>query len=143
MIAFTDGSTAPTNPGPGGFGVVLLDNNKNLIRTYNKKDKDITTNNRQEMKAILYAIGTAILNNEDIIIFADSAYAINSFTVWRESWEKNNWKTSKGEEPKNLDLIQAYVYFNKFCKVKFEKIKGHQGIYYNELADKLAKFENI
>ena len=53
MIIYTDGSAHPTNPGPGGFGVVVLDNDENVITCYSKQTKEITTNNREEIKAIL------------------------------------------------------------------------------------------
>ena len=53
MIIYTDGSAHP-NPGPGGFGVVVLDNNENLLYTYSKQCAGPVTNNEMELKAILY-----------------------------------------------------------------------------------------
>lgn len=141
---YTDGSTHPTNPGPGGFGVVILDENLNVIDTYSKQTSEITTNNREEMKAILYAICDAVLHGETYIhICSDSAYAINSFSVWREGWKKKGWIKSDGKTPENLDLIKTYDELASKYDITFHKVKGHVGQVYNEMADKLAKGEKI
>ena len=55
MIIYTDGSCSH-NPGRGGYGVVILDDNENLVQTVSRLEKDLTTNNREELKAILYAM---------------------------------------------------------------------------------------
>lgn len=140
MIFYTDGSTHPTNPGPGGFGVVILDKDKNFINTYSKQTSELTTNNREEMKAMLWSVCYAVQHNDSIItIYSDSAYAINTFSKWMYNWENNGWIKSDGYEPENLDLIKAmYELCNKYT-ISFEKVKGHSKDKYNEIADKLAK----
>ena len=136
MIFYTDGSAHP-NPGPGGFGVVTVDPKGEVIETY-AKHCDNTTNNAEEMKAILYAACRARLAGESAIIYSDSAYAINTFTNWMYSWERNNWIKSDGKTPENLDLVKAFFDLSKTMDINFIKVKGHKGNKYNELADKLA-----
>ena len=136
MVFYTDGSAHP-NPGPGGFGVVIVDPKGEVIETY-AKHCDNTTNNAEEMKAILYAAYRARLAGESAIIYSDSAYAINTFTNWMYSWERNNWTKSDGKTPENLDLVKAFFDLSKTTDINFIKIKGHKGNKYNELADKLA-----
>lgn len=136
MVFYTDGSAHP-NPGPGGFGVVIVDPKGEVIETY-AKHCDNTTNNAEEMKAILYAACRARLASESAIIYSDSAYAINTFTNWMYSWERNNWTKSDGKIPENLDLVKAFFDLSKTVDISFVKVKGHKGNKYNELADKLA-----
>lgn len=136
MVFYTDGSAHP-NPGPGGFGVVTVDPKGEVIETY-AKHCDNTTNNAEEMKAILYAACRARLAGESAIIYSDSAYAINTFTNWMYSWERNNWTKSDGKIPENLDLVKAFFDLSKTVDISFIKVKGHKGNKYNELADKLA-----
>ena len=136
MVFYTDGSAHP-NPGPGGFGVVIVDPKGEVIETY-AKHCDNTTNNAEEMKAILYAAYRARLAGESAIIYSDSAYAINTFTNWMYSWERNNWIKSDGKIPENLDLVKAFFDLSKTMDINFIKVKGHKGNKYNELADKLA-----
>ena len=136
MVFYTDGSAHP-NPGPGGFGVVTVDPKCEVIETY-AKHCDNTTNNAEEMKAILYAAYRARLAGESAIIYSDSAYAINTFTNWMYSWERNNWTKSDGKVPENLDLVKAFFDLSKTMDINFIKVKGHKGNKYNELADKLA-----
>ena len=136
MVFYTDGSSHP-NPGPGGFGVVTVDPKGEVIETY-AKHCDNTTNNAEEMKAILYAAYRARLAGESAVIYSDSAYAINTFTNWMYSWERNNWTKSDGKVPENLDLVKAFFDLSKTMDINFIKVKGHKGNKYNELADKLA-----
>ena len=136
MVFYTDGS-AHHNPGPGGFGVVTVDPKGEVIETY-AKHCDNTTNNAEEMKAILYAAYRARLAGESAVIYSDSAYAINTFTNWMYSWERNNWTKSDGKVPENLDLVKAFFDLSKTMDINFIKVKGHKGNKYNELADKLA-----
>lgn len=143
MIAYTDGSTHPKNPGPGGFGVVFLNDAGQLISTYSKQTSEITTNNREEIKAILYAASQAILKGEHITIYSDSAYAIGSLSTWIDGWASRGWKKSDGGTPENLDLIQAYYNLPRKNLITMEKVKGHSSIKYNELADRLAKGEQV
>lgn len=135
MIIYTDGSAHP-NPGPGGFGVVVLDDSENIIELYGKQF-DKTTNNEQELKAILYAL--IKYGKYNPIVYSDSAYAVNSLTKWMYNWQTNGWVKADGNSPENLDIIKLYYQFlNENHKIDLRKIKGHNGNKWNELADKIA-----
>ena len=140
MIVYVDGSCTGNGKAvnSGGFGVVVLDNDENLIFTYAKRSTN-TTNNREELKAILFALITYGRNKPTPIVYSDSAYCVNTFNDWMFRWASNNWIKSDGNSPENLDLIQAYYdFYNKGYRIDLRKIKGHVGHKYNELADKLA-----
>ena len=137
MIIYTDGSAHP-NPGPGGFGVVVCDDNNDIIHLYSKQTNN-TTNNREEIKAILWSLLTYGKSNEEVIVYSDSNYCVQTFTNWMFGWARNGWIKSDKKIPENLDLIQAYYNaLNEGYKINLKKVKGHAGIKYNELADGLA-----
>ena len=137
MVYYTDGSAHP-NPGPGGFGVVIVDETTDeIIDTYAKSSQK-TTNNAEEMKAIIFAVCDAAKRGVPAIIYSDSAYAINTFTNWMFSWERNGWVKGDGKVPENLELVKALFELNKKYKITLNKVKGHVGDKYNEMADKLA-----
>lgn len=157
---YTDGACSG-NPGPGGFGVVQISTvwretlaeyieSKSVAYQYSEQCEN-TTNNREEMKAILHVFKIAA-NDPDsqYIIYSDSAYCVNMINDWIWGWAKNNWKNSKKKEVENLDLVlQLYKYISKdFFNCQVIKTKGHCGIAENELADALAtqnfsKFEKV
>ena len=147
ITIYTDGACSG-NPGSGGFGVVVYEDEK-LITSFSKYTKE-TTNNREELKAIISALefvstlpSKESFTVEEIKIYSDSAYCVNICNNWIYSWEKNNWTRSKGQKIENLDLIQnLYKYLikdNEAFVISIEKVPGHSGIEGNELADKLAR----
>ena len=146
MIIYTDGSAHP-NPGPGGFGVVVLDNNENLLYTYSKQCASPVTNNEMELKAILYTFLNYGININDWninvpIVYSDSNYCVQTFNDWMFKWANNNWIKSDKKVPENLELIQTYYnWYQKGYRIDLRKIKGHNGHLGNELADKLATGE--
>lgn len=140
MILYTDGSAHP-NPGPGGFGVVVLDNEGNFVDCY-AEQIDATTNNREELKAILYAMKNFGLDEDQFfpnLVRSDSAYSINTLTNWMFSWERKGWIKSDKKTPENLDLIKEYFALHQIgYRVDFELVKGHSNDKWNDLADALA-----
>lgn len=159
-VYYTDGSCSK-NPGPGGFGVICLNcvyrqTLTEYIPSYSieyaySEQCENTTNNREEMKAILHVFEIAAndLDNQ-YIIYSDSAYCVNMINDWIWGWAKNNWKNSKKKEVENLDLVlQLYKYISKdFFNCQVYKCQAHSGIIENELADALAtqnfsKFEKV
>lgn len=145
MIIYTDGSAHP-NPGPGGFGVIVLDNHKNLLYTYNKQFEENVTNNQMEIKAILYTFlnfGVNINNNDftnDIpVVYSDSNYCIQTFNQWMFNWANKGWVKSDNKIPENLELIKAYYdWYQKGYRIDLRKVKGHNGVKWNEIVDQLA-----
>lgn len=143
ITIFTDGSCHPTNPGPGGFGVVVVDGNE-IINTYSRQTDENTTNNREELKAILWTMINYGKNPEVVDVYSDSAYSINTLVDWKNSWKKRGWIKADKKTPENLDLVQAYDNLEELgYRINLLKIKGHNGHLYNELADKLARGEQI
>ena len=141
IFFYTDGSCRK-NPGPGGFGVLgFSDENPNVIKFKYSEVCESTTNNREELKAILKAF--EVIEKEHIneaTIYSDSAYCVNMLNDWIFNWARNDWKNSKKQTVENIDLVKPlynYVSKNYFnCQVM--KVKGHHGNVYNELADALA-----
>lgn len=146
MIIYTDGSCRSNgNPDAiGGFGVVAIDEEQGLF-TYAHQEIG-TTNNRQEIKAVLYAFfnfGSKDYKNIPTV-YCDSAYTVNTFNDWMFRWAENGWIKSNGEIPKNLDLIQAYYdYWIDGYRIDLQKITGHSGNKWNDLADRLATGKEI
>lgn len=147
MNIYTDGSANP-NPGPGAFGVIALDNDNFFVYNIHRESSKETTNNREELKAILYAIKTFGVNifekkEEEFVeipyVFSDSAYAVNTFNSWMFNWEKNNWITSSGKLAENIDIIKEYYdLYSKGYRINLVRIPGHCGLIGNELADEIA-----
>lgn len=130
----------------GGFGVVVMDDADHIISLYSKRNKN-TTNNREELRAILYAFLKYGVRPQDEdfsqvaipTVYSDSAYCVNTFNSWMFGWANNNWIKSDKKTPENLDLIQAYYdWYQKGYRIDLVKIKGHAGHLGNELADTLA-----
>ena len=139
LVFYTDGA-CKGNPGPGGFGVISLQENEVL---YNYAEYcDDTTNNREEMKAILHVFKLVDFSKvkDTVIIYSDSAYCVNMINDWIWKWANNNWKNSKKQTVENIDLVkELYKYLTiEFFPCQVIKTKGHCGIIENELADALA-----
>lgn len=145
MIYYTDGSCLGNGKSEnvGGFGVVVLDDDGNFVDAYAKRNEN-TTNNREELRAILRVMLTAAAHKDDKrtqppIVYSDSSYCVNTFNDWMFRWAVLNWVKSDGKTPENLDLIQAYYeHYMAGYRIDLRKIKGHAGHQWNELADKLA-----
>ncbi|MCK5691126.1 ribonuclease HI [Myxococcota bacterium] len=131
---FTDGSASP-NPGPGGWGVVWVENNQ-VVDENSGKDAD-TTNNRMEYMALIAAYST-IPEGEELTIYTDSDLCVKSMTQWAKGWEKNGWKKKSGPI-KNLELVKRlWELVQARPELKLVWIKAHDGSRWNEYADALA-----
>ena len=133
-VIYTDGACSG-NPGPGGWGAVILNEDKNETNISGKEKS--TTNNRMELMAPIMAL-KKIKESSKIIIYTDSTYLKNGITIWIENWKKNGWINANRKPVKNKDL---WVVLNKLTEKKlinWKWVKAHAGNRYNELADKLA-----
>lgn len=140
---YTDG--AVSNNGyensKGGWAYVILKDNDEYISNSGKEDN--TTNQRMELMAAIEGlknINVDELNFEDeVIVKTDSAYLYNCWEKkWYSKWEVNGWINSNKKKVANRDLWEELIPFFKKSNVLFEKVKGHDGDYYNELVDNLA-----
>lgn len=136
ITIYTDGS-CKGNPGPGGFGAVVT-SDYGIEAVYQEFSND-TTNNREEMKAIIKILEDYGHLKPTPIVYSDSAYCVNSFTNWIHGWKANGWTRAKGKKLENLDLIQKYDELTSMgYAIDLRKIAGHAGNVWNELADALA-----
>lgn len=135
VIIYTDGACSG-NPGPGGWGTILMyKDTKKEISGY-KKD---TTNNVMEITAVIE--GLKLLKEPcKVQIYSDSAYVVNAFNQhWIEGWIKKNWQNSKKEPVKNKELWLELYALVKQHEVEFIKVKGHADNEFNNRCDELAR----
>ena len=124
------------NPGPGGWGAILMYEQSKKEISGAKKD---TTNNIMEITAVLEAL--KLLKEEcNVEIYSDSAYVVNAFNQgWIYNWLKNGWKTSGKDPVKNKELWQELYSLTQKHKVKFTKVKGHADNEFNNRCDEMAR----
>jgi len=154
IIIYTDGSSLG-NPGPAGWGAVILvpDQNNSKLKIESEKCKVIelggreksSTNNRMEMMAVIQALKIVQKRKfkaKNIEIYSDSAYLLNGITLWIYGWVKNNWQTKNGTSVLNKDLWEElYKVSNDLTfsyKINWIKVAGHSGIQLNERCDAIA-----
>lgn len=142
ITIFTDGSSRG-NPGPGGWGAVLIAADGKVTELGGREDH--TTNNRMEIAAVLGAlqhIEERKLAGTIIEINTDSAYLLQGVTGWMYGWEKNGWKTKTGDDVLNQDLwkeLGAVVFrLKQKRELVWNKVGGHIGLLGNERADLIA-----
>lgn len=136
ITIYTDGACSG-NPGPGGWGAVLL---------YGDKSKEIsggereTTNQRMELTAVIEALKALKVTGWEVTVYSDSAYIVNAFQQkWINRWQVNGWKNSKKEPVANRDLWENLLELMENNRVEIKKVKGHAGVEYNERCDELAR----
>lgn len=134
VTIYTDGACSG-NPGPGGWGAILMCNGVQKEISGAKKD---TTNNIMEITAVLEAL--KLLKVEcNVKVYSDSAYVVNAFNQgWIYNWRKNNWKTAGKEPVKNQELWEELYDLTQKHKVEFIKVKGHSDNEFNNRCDFLA-----
>lgn len=131
---YTDGACSG-NPGPGGWGAVLL---------YNGERKEIcggeidTTNNRMELEATIQAL-QALKRRSTVALFTDSRYVTDGITQWIDGWKARGWRTAGKKPVKNMDLWQLLDAQTSNHDVTWHWVKGHDGNRENERADMLAR----
>ncbi|HKC89601.1 MAG TPA: ribonuclease HI [Blastocatellia bacterium] len=134
VVIYTDGACLG-NPGPGGYGVVLLHGKQ---RKEFSRGFRLTTNNRMEILACIVGL-RALKEPSAVTLYSDSQYVINSMTKgWARRWKKNNWKRGD-EDVRNPDLWQQMLDLCDKHKVRFNWVRGHAGNKENERCDQLAR----
>ena len=133
---YTDGSCAPTNPGPGGWAFVrVIENVPQQVISGCEVD---TTNNRMEMTAAIEAIRSCE-RDEKLRIYTDSQYLKNGINIWIENWKRNGRLNGGPKEVKNADLWRALDAEATGRDIEWLWTKAHSGDTYNELVDETAR----
>ena len=134
VTVYTDGACSG-NPGPGGWGAVLV---------YNGKEKELsggeksTTNNRMELMAAISAL-EALKEPCRVELYSDSKYLVDAIEKnWLENWIKRGWKKADKSPVLNPDLWQRLIEASRPHQVIYHWVKGHAGHAYNERCDRLA-----
>lgn len=130
VTIYTDGG-ASGNPGPGGYGALLLYGNhrKELSAGFRR-----TTNNRMELLAVIVALEALKRTGLEVEVYSDSKYVVDAVEKgWLTNWEKKNFK-----DKKNPDLWRRFLIIYRKHQVRFHWVKGHAGNPNNEYVDQLA-----
>lgn len=139
LFAYTDGACSG-NPGPGGWGVLLIAKQDDEIL----KERELnggaaeTTNNQMELMAAISALET-LSSPSSITIVTDSSYVKDGITKWIFGWKAKGWKTANKKPVKNEELWKRLDAATAKHDVTWEWVKGHAGHPENERADELAR----
>ena len=134
VTIYTDGACSG-NPGPGGWGAVLL---------FGEKEKEIcggepdSTNNRMELMAAIQAL-EALTKPCKVELHTDSTYVMKGISEWIHSWKARGWRTADKKPVKNEDLWRRLDEARLHHHVDWRWVKGHSGHEMNERADGLAR----
>ena len=135
VTIYTDGACSG-NPGPGGWGAILMFGENTKEISGGKKD---TTNNVMELTAVIEAL-KLLKRPCNVDLYSDSAYVVNAFLQnWVLGWIKKGWINSNKEEVKNKELWQELINLTKVHNVTFHKVKGHSDNEFNNRCDELAR----
>ncbi|HQP48628.1 MAG TPA: ribonuclease HI [Spirochaetota bacterium] len=135
ITVYTDGGSSG-NPGPGGYGVVILHDGerRELSGGFSR-----TTNNRMELMGVITALRSLGKTDRPITLYTDSSYVVNGITKgWAAKWRNSNWIKSDKKPAINPDLWEELLDLIKPLKIRFMWVKGHAGNIYNERCDELA-----
>ena len=137
VVLYTDGACSG-NPGPGGWGAILVYKGKEKVMSGGMKE---TTNNRMEILAVIEGL-KCLKEPCKVEIYSDSAYVVNTFLQgWLENWIKNDWKTSSNKQVQNVDLWKELIALLNKHEVHWNKVKGHADNELNNRCDALARGE--
>lgn len=138
VTIYTDGACSG-NPGPGGYGVILM---------YGEHKKELsggeanTTNNRMELMGVITAL-SALNRSCTVDLYTDSQYIVNAITKgWAVRWRANGWMRNKKDKALNPDLWDTLLNLLDRHQVTFHWVKGHAENPYNNRCDQLAVAES-
>lgn len=130
ITIYTDGASSG-NPGPGGFGVVLISGKHRLEKSAGYR---LTTNNRMELLAVIEGLESLKISGSRVVVYTDSKYVADSVEKgWVFQWESKVFKKKK-----NSDLWIRFLKIYRKHNVRFVWIKGHANNNENEICDRLA-----
>lgn len=146
ITIFTDGSSRG-NPGPGGFGAIVITPKNIEFRIQSIEVKELggreehTTNNRMELQAAISALSflSKVKGQRSIVLYTDSSYLVNGITRWVYGWQKNGWKTKEKKDVENRDLWERLVDVTRGKQIEWKQIGGHVGVAGNVRCDDIAQ----
>jgi ribonuclease HI len=134
VVVFTDGASTG-NPGPGGYGVVLISGGKRRELSGGFR---CTTNNRMELVAVITAL-KALKTRSEVVVYTDSRYVLNGVTLgWARRWRERGWMRDASHRAENSDLWATLLDLLDRHVVEFRWVKGHASSPENERCDHLA-----
>lgn len=135
ILIFTDGGSI-YNPGPGGYGIVIIEDGKRRELSAGFRE---TTNNRMELMGAIVAL-SQFQEPARILLTTDSQYVVNGITKgWAERWRRNGWMRNRGAPAENSDLWEQLLALSEKHDVLFEWVRGHAGHAENERCDELVR----
>jgi ribonuclease HI len=135
-IAYTDGACAPSNPGPAGWGAVLIEpGGSSPTEHYGFIGHG--TNQIAELNAAIEGLARVPAGAE-VELVSDSQYVLKGLSEWRAGWERKGFRNSKGDVVANLDLWRKLFALADDREVSVRWVRGHNGDPFNERADALA-----
>lgn len=139
VTVYTDGSSRGNGRtgAVAGYGVYWDEAKYHSLNLARRLAGPVQTNNRAELTAILRAVQVCPEPRKPLRIFTDSQYAINALTKWLPGWQRNGWRTAKGEDVLNKDLMVALhtAFTKRPVRPTLVYVRGHMGTYGNEMAD--------
>ena len=140
IIIYTDGA-CKGNPGPGGWGVLILLENEQIELSGGSKE---TTNNQMELTAVIKALNF-FEKKIKVDLYTDSKYVMDGITDYIKKWKINGWQTANKKPVKNMNLWKILDELNNLHDINWNWVKGHSGNPENEKADALAnlRIENL
>jgi ribonuclease HI len=135
IVAYTDGGCRG-NPGPGGWGFVLIHRaSRACLRRCGGENH--TTNNKMELLGAIMALRSLNQPGADVLLFSDSQYVVKAASEWLPGWKRRGWRRAEGEL-KNVELLQEIDRLMGLHRVSWRWVKGHAGDPGNEAADALT-----
>jgi ribonuclease HI len=134
--AYTDGACAPSNPGPAGWGVVVIAPD-GTTETDHWGFIGHGTNQIAELTAAIEGL-SLVPEGAEVELVSDSQYVLKGLMEWRSGWERRGFRNSKGEAVANLDLWRRLFAVADARRVTTRWVRGHFGDPHNERADALA-----
>lgn len=140
IIIYTDGA-CKGNPGPGGWGVLILLENEQIELSGGSKE---TTNNQMELTAVIKALNF-FEKKIKVDLYTDSKYVMDGITDYVKKWKINGWQTANKKPVKNMNLWKILDELNNLHDINWNWVRGHSGNPENEKADALANLgiENL
>ncbi len=135
ITIYSDGG-ARYNPGPGGYGVVIIADGQRLELSAGFRH---TTNNRMELMGCIVGLRELGQCEQPITIYTDSSYVVNGISKgWAKSWRQRGWRKADKQPAINPDLWSELLELTEGRTVNFRWVKGHAGHPLNERCDELA-----